>query len=130
MKKTLASLLAGLMIVVSVPFLLLADTDAAGKDPCVQAREDVVQDLSGAKFLWMGAGCLASIFAVGAGFMVAPDVPEKRTMGKSSKYVEEYTYCYKDASKPEQWLWASLGCAVNFFAFVIIYGVMAAIKYS
>jgi hypothetical protein len=124
MKKVVVIVLVGLMLVVTSPFMLLAATAAAPAEACAQAKIDVSVDFATPSLLWMGAGCLFGIFAIIAGFIVTPDVPSNRILGKSSKYVAEYSDCYKEEGKGKQWLCALSGCSLTVAISCAIWSIM------
>ncbi len=74
------------------------------------ARIDAENSTSSA--LWLGAGCLFSIFAVGAAYLIVPSPSAVNLMGKSPEYVLIYTEVYKSTAHSKQIKYASIGCGI------------------
>jgi hypothetical protein len=45
--------------------------------------------------LWFGAGCLGGLIAVGAAYMIKPNPPATRLLGKSAEYTAVYVDEYQ-----------------------------------
>jgi hypothetical protein len=87
------------------------------------ARRDAAADTNGA--LWFGAGCLFGLLGVGAAYLIKPNAPATRLMGKSSGYTAVYTDEYQRAAVGSQTRSAWFGCctyaACATVAYVVYY---------
>jgi hypothetical protein len=63
--------------------------------------------------LWFGAGCVGSWVGVLVSYLVTPNPPGTRLLGKSSEYVAAYTGSYSESAKSVQTKNAWTGCVVN-----------------
>lgn len=59
--------------------------------------------------LWLAAGCLLGPVGLGAAFLMQPDPPASRLLGKSSEYVAAYTDAYRDSAREYRTEYASVG---------------------
>src|SRR4030042_4350084 len=107
-----------IMIVSIVLYSSLAYTQRSAPDKppdsiaqaTMAAQIDARSDVSSA--LWLGAGCLFSIFAVGAAYLIMPGPRAGRLMGKSPDYVFIYSEVYRSTAHNRQLKYASIGCGI------------------
>jgi hypothetical protein len=108
------------------PTAVLAQENPGGTaaEGMVAGQMDGKANANGA--LWMGAGCLFGIWAVGAAYLIVPSPPATRLLGKSSEYVMTYTDAYKEGAKSEQTKNAWIGCVVGYLAGGLAYLIIIA----
>lgn len=94
------------------------------QQPCQEAKAEAQDNINGT--VWAVGGCLASITALGAATFLEPDPPSSALMGKSDKYVAEYTDCYKEAGVNKRQKYALYGCLGNVVAIGAFYAIYAA----
>jgi hypothetical protein len=73
-----------------------------------QAQIDAAMDSNG--FIWMGCGFLFGIFAVGAAYIISPNPPAARLVGKSPEYVSMYALAYRQKSRAIRVTNSIIGC--------------------
>ncbi len=78
---------------------------------CVQAQADAERDVNGV--LWMAAGFFFGLLGIGAAYVIEPDPPATKLMGKNPEYVAAYTDCYKRAGRDIQVKKALTGCVAS-----------------
>ncbi len=110
MRKLGSMVVAGVLSVslITTPIALYAQS---ATEVCTQAEMDAKRDVN--KVLWMGAGFFLGVIGVGAAYVLEPDPPAMRLVGKSPEYVATYTDCYKSAGRNLQVKSAVTGCAIN-----------------
>lgn len=86
---------------------------------CAQAQIDAKQDVNG--MLWLAAGFFLGLLGVGAAYVIEPDPPAMKLMGKSPEYVAAYTDCYKRAGRDIQVKKAITGCVAGALLYAGIY---------
>jgi hypothetical protein len=64
-------------------------------------------------------GCLFNWLGVGAAYLILPNPPATRLLGKSSEYVAAYTDAYRDGAKGVQTKNAWTGCVVSGLGYVV-----------
>ena len=116
--KVVAGLLA--LTVIANPVLLNAQEKVNVQEVCTKAQMDAMSDVNGT--LWMGAGFLFGLFGIGAAYLIEPDPPASRLLGKSPEYVAAYTDCYRDAARDIQVKKATVGCVVGTLLYIGLYG--------
>jgi len=116
--KVVAGLLA--LTVIANPVLLNAQEKVNVQEVCTKAQMDAMSDVNGT--LWMGAGFLFGLFGIGAAYLIEPDPPASRLLGKSPEYVAAYTDCYRDAARDIQVKKATVGCVVGTLLYIGFYG--------
>ena len=116
--------LALTVAVLTYPSTVLAQDAVEG---AVSGQMDGKANTSGP--LWLGAGCLFGIFAVGAAYLITPNPPATRLLGQSSEYVAAYTDAYERAGKSEQTNNALIGCLAGYAVTGIIYLLAAMASY-
>lgn len=102
-RRVIALFLAVLMA--TIPCLLNAQK---ATETIEQARKDAARDINGC--LWMGMGFLFLYFAVGAAYVIVPNPPAQRLMGKSPEYVQVYTLAYRRQARAQQVINSLAGC--------------------
>jgi len=116
--KVVAGLLA--LTVIANPVLLNAQEKVNVQEVCTKAQMDAKTDVNGT--LWMGAGFLFGLFGIGAAYLIEPDPPASRLLGKSPEYVAAYTDCYRDAARDIQVKKATVGCVIGTLLYIGFYG--------
>ena len=101
---------------VGAPVVLQAQTTKA----CMQAEMDAQKDVNGT--LWIAAGFFFGLLGIGAAYIIEPDPPMSRLVGKSPEYVAAYTDCYKRAGRSIQVNKALIGCVANAVVITACYG--------
>lgn len=86
---------------------------------CTQAEKDAQKDID--PTLWIGAGCLFNILAIGAGYIYQPEPSPDRLYGKSPEYVDYYTKCYKEAGRNIQMIHAGEGSLMACLIFIFLH---------
>jgi len=94
-------------------------------DACMQAETDAQRDVNGA--LWIAAGFFLGLLGIGAAYVVEPDPPMSRLVGKDPQYVAAYTDCYKRAGRDIQVKKAVIGCVASTLISTACYGVYCCI---
>jgi hypothetical protein len=94
------------------------------QQPCQEAKAAAEDDMNGT--LWAVGGCLATVAALGAATFLKPEPPSSALMGKSDKYVAEYTDCYQEAGVSKRQRYALYGCLGGGLAYAGIYAIYAA----
>lgn len=112
-KKTMAIFLALLMLI--IPCLMNAQTST---EIIQQARMDAQRDINGC--LWMGLGFFLVYLAVGAAYILVPNPPPSRLMGKSPEYVQVYILAYRRQARSKQVTNSLAGCLGIFAAAFIV----------
>lgn len=69
---------------------------------------------------WILGGCLLGVIGVILAYVIEPEVPAARLMGKSPSYIQGYTEGYKSATKRKNVMYALYGMAA-WLGFVVIY---------
>ncbi len=69
---------------------------------------------------WIIGGCLLGVVGVLLAYVIEPEVPAARLMGKSPSYIQGYTEGYRSATKRKNAMYAIYGMAA-WIGFVIIY---------
>jgi cytochrome c553 len=110
--KVIGKLLTGkLKIVAVVMAVMMFATPLMAQQrqvsPTAQAKRDAEQDVN--QTMWYFAGCLTCV-GLAIAYLVAPDPPASRLMGKSPQYVASYTEAYKEAGRSKQLRAALIGC--------------------
>ena len=101
--------LTKLLLVLSLSLApLFGQTETASTDPCQQAAIDAGNDIN--KTMWFGAGCLLGVLGWGASYVIKPEPPATRLVGKDDMYVAKYTDCYREEAKKIQNKSALKGC--------------------
>jgi hypothetical protein len=73
-----------------------------------QARMDAVSDVNGC--MWIGWGALLLYLGVGAAYIIVPNPPPARLMGKSPEYIQVYVLAYRRQARAKQVTNALVGC--------------------
>ena len=77
--------------------------------------------------LWFGVGCLFNITGVGIAYIMVPSPKTSSLLGKSPKYVADYTQEYKHAGRKIQtenaWSGCIVGNMVGILAFIAYVGI-------
>ncbi len=90
------------------------------QEVCAQAQVDAQRDVN--KTLWMAAGFFFGLLGIGAAYVLEPDPPASRLIGKSPEYVATYTDCYKEAGRDVQVKGAVTGCVIGSLLSIAWYG--------
>lgn len=102
-----------------------SDNDAA----CRAGERDADQETSGT--LWFFAGCGLGVLGVVGAYVIKPDPPTSRLIGKSQEYVSYYTDCYRAKAVSIQTKNAWYGCGTQAVLTLIYYvAVVAAVSSS
>ncbi len=101
---------------VGAPVVLQAQATEA----CMQAEADVRRDVNGT--LWIVAGFFFGLLGIGAAYIIEPDPPMSRLVGKDPGYVAAYTDCYKRAGRSIQVNKALIGCVASAVLSTACYG--------
>ncbi len=109
----MAIFLALLMLI--IPCLMNAQTST---EIIQQARMDAQRDINGC--LWMGLGFFLVYLAVGAAYILVPNPPPSRLMGKSPEYVQVYILAYRRQARSKQVTNSLAGCLGIFAAAFIV----------
>ena len=107
--------------------VLAQETAGTASEGAVAGQTDGRTNTSG--ILWFGAGCLFHVFGIGAAYLITPNPPAMRLLGKSSDYVAAYTDAYGSSAKSVQTKNAWTGCCVSSAAYgvyVVVVLVLAA----
>ncbi|NPA80722.1 MAG: hypothetical protein GXO29_06715 [Thermotogae bacterium] len=112
-----AALTLATVSMIAAPVALQAQ---AASEACQQAQMDVQNDVNGT--LWLAAGFFLGILGVGAAYVLEPDPPATRLVGKDPQYVAVYTDCYKRAGKDIQVKKAAIGCVASTVLATLCYG--------
>ena len=80
--------------------------------------------------LWLGAGCLFELLGVAAAYVITPNPPAMRLLGKSPEYVAAYTDAYGDAGKSVQTNNAWIGCIASTLVYTGFYALLLAASYD
>lgn len=94
------------------------------QEPCQEAKAEAKDNINGT--IWAVGGCLASVTALGAATFLEPDPPSSALMGKSDKYVAEYTDCYQEEGVNKRQKYALYGCLGNVVVVGGVYALYAA----
>lgn len=70
---------------------------------------------------WTIGGVLLGIFAIGAAYMITPEIPAKYLLGKPPDYVLIYTDTYKDLIRTKRVNSATHGCLIGAGIVTILY---------
>jgi len=116
--------LALAVAVLAYPTTVFATEEGTAAEGAAAGQMDGRANTSGP--LWLGAGCLFGIFAVGAAYLITPNPPATRLLGQSSEYVAAYTDAYERAGKNEQTNNALIGCLAGYAVTGVIYLLAAA----
>ena len=128
MKKVLVAFLIFLMAALA-PMSLFAEQSQPDSrsynalDVCGLAKTEAVYDDANNSCLWQTAGCLLGPIAIIAGFFLVPAVPPNRLIGKTPAYVINYTTCFQDEIRSQQFgntaygciYWVMLGVGIYFY---------------
>lgn len=88
-----------------------------GADAMRQGQIDAAADVNGC--LWLGGGFLCNMLAVGVAFLIEPNPPAARLLGKSPEYVAVYTNAYRQKAKTIQVANSVIGCLASAALFAI-----------
>jgi hypothetical protein len=111
-----------LIVAVFMVFLpVVSIAQSIDNEACTQAEVDAGVDFN--KQIWWAGGCLFGLIAVGVAYVVKPNPPASRLVGKSPEYVASYTDCYEDKAGSLQRTAALQGCLVGFSITMIIYNI-------
>jgi len=114
MKKVL------LIVAVFMAFLpVISLAQVPDNEACVQAKQDAEMEIN--KAMWFAGGCLLGIFGLGAAYLIKPNPPASRLVGKSPEYVASYSDCYKERGASIQTSSSMYGCLVGTAAQVALY---------
>ena len=123
MKKALSILI--LLSMLALPVVMLAEE--AG-DACAQAYVDAEKNVN-TKAWWaagfVGTSCLlltGGVVAVALANTMKPYPSGTELLGKSSEYVEEYTYCYQKKGTELQTQKAINGALWGIPVWIVLYG--------
>ena len=113
----------GLCLLLSLSMMfqpVVADVLQTG-DSCAEGRRDGEAETSG--ILWFAAGCGVGLLGVLGAYLIKPNPPASKLVGKSPEFVASYSDCYRDASVSVQTKWAWIGCgtgAVLYLVYVLL----------
>ena len=127
--RSLVALALTVAVLVYPATVLAIEGEAEGtaSEGAVAGQTDGRTNTSG--ILWFGAGCLFHVFGIGAAYLITPNPPAMRLLGKSSDYVAAYTDAYGSSAKSVQTKNAWTGCCVSSAAYgvyVVVVLVLAA----
>jgi hypothetical protein len=113
-----------LLLGLSLVFQPVAADVLQSTDACTEARRDAETETSG--ILWFAAGCVLGLLGVLGAYLIKPNPPSSKMLGKSPEYVAQYTDCYKDSAGSIQTKWAWIGCGTGAVLYLIYVLVIAA----
>jgi hypothetical protein len=93
-----------------------------------QARLDAKADIKAKAGTWFVVGCLLGLVGWLIAYIVEPNPPATRLLGKSADYVAVYTDAYKKAGKSAQATRALGGCIVGEAASILLYAIILSSK--
>jgi hypothetical protein len=70
--------------------------------------------------LWYAAGCVFTLFGIGAAYLIVPSPQPTRFMGKPPDYINAYVLQYRKVIRSRQTISAFAGCATTVGAAIII----------
>ncbi|MCX6137464.1 MAG: hypothetical protein NTV54_08230 [Ignavibacteriales bacterium] len=88
---------------------------------CKDAERDAEQHTSGT--IWFVAGCGLGILGVVGAYVIKPDAPASKMIGKSQEYAAAYSDCYKEKAQSIQTKNAWYGCGTE----AVLYGLYFAL---
>jgi hypothetical protein len=94
------------------------------QQPCQEAEAAAQDNINGT--VWAVGGCLGVVAALGAATFLKPEPPSSALMGKSDKYVAEYTDCYQEEGVSKRQKYALYGCIGGGLAYIGLYAVVIA----
>ena len=117
MKKVL------LIVAIFMAFLpVISVAQVLDSEACAQAKADAEMEVN--KTMWFAGGCLIGILAVGAAYLVKPNPPASKLVGKSPEYIASYSDCYKEKASSIQTSSSMYGCVVGTLISAAIYTVI------
>ena len=122
--RSLVAIALAVTVLVYPTTVLAQESAGSASEGVVAGQMDGKSNTSG--FLWFGAGCLFNWLGVAAAYLILPNPPATRLLGKSSEYVAAYTDAYREAAKGEQTKNAWTGCAVSGLGY-LVYAVVVAL---
>ena len=90
-------------------------------DACREGEMSADSETSGT--LWFAAGCCVGGVGVLLAYVIKPDPPASRLIGKSPEYVASFTDCYRTKAKSIQTSNAWYGCgalAVGYLIYALV----------
>ncbi len=100
-------------LIVAFVFLLLGRTGTLlAQDVRVQAcrQAEMDADLATSQALWLAAGFFGGIAGVLVAYILQPNPPASKFLGKSPEYVAAYSECYRRKARAIRTQKAWLGC--------------------
>lgn len=117
MKKVL------LIIAVFMVFLpVISVAQVPDDEACMQAKKDAETDVN--KTMWFAGGCLIGVLGVGAAYVIKPNPPASKLLGKSPEYVASYSDCYREKASSIQTSSSMYGCLVGTVITAAIYTIL------
>jgi len=111
-----------LIVAVFIVFLpVITVAQVPDNEACVQAKADAEMDVN--KTMWFVGGCLIGVLGVGAAYLVKPNPPASKLLGKSPEYIASYSDCYSAKASSIQTSSSIYGCVVGTLVTVVIYAI-------
>jgi len=107
--------------------VLASEGEGTAAEGTIAGQADARTNTS--SILWFGAGCLFELLGVAAAYLITPNPPAMRLLGKSPEYVAAYTDAYSASARSVQTNNAWLGCIVSTLAGTGVY-ILAALASS
>ncbi len=126
MRKALVLLLA--LSLIGLPAMAQSQTTYMSSKDYTEGRLDGEADATGNQ-IWLLGGCLLGVVGVLLAYVIEPEVPSGRLIGKSPAYIQGYTEGYKSATKRKNAMYALYGM-LAWLVFLIVYyvAVIAAVS--
>jgi hypothetical protein len=112
--RSLVALALAVAVLVYPATVLASETEGTAAEGAIAGQVDGRANTS--SILWFGAGCLFELLGVAAAYLMTPNPPAMRLLGKSPEYVAAYTDAYGTSAKNVQTNNAWLGCILSSLA--------------
>ena len=124
--KKIRKIIVLFMVILLIATPLLAQQEMS---EYFQGKQNGEEDAKGSN-IWLLSGCIIGYWAILFAYLIEPDVPTGKLIGKSPEYVQGYTDGYKQKAKKKNVMNAIYGCVVGYTVGCILYIFLIALSSS